>query len=266
MAEPGYLERDPRFVALVEAAGARTHLLVPMLKEGGLVGAIAIYRQEVRPFTDKQIELVQNFAAQAVIAIENTRLLSELRRRTDDLSEALEQQTATSKVLEVISRSAFDLNAVFETVVESSVKLCGAHRAIIYRFDGELLRIAAAFNASQEFKEWIERNPIRPGRHTAAARAALERRMIHIPDVLVDPEYTYGGKNIEKVRTVLGVPILKGNDLLGAMVIYHLEVRPFTDKQIALVETFADQSAIAIENVRTLRRTTPSHRRSVRDA
>jgi GAF domain-containing protein len=252
MAEPGYLERDPRFVALVEAAGARTHLLVPMLKEGGLVGAIAIYRQEVRPFTDKQIELVQNFAAQAVIAIENTRLLSELRRRTDDLSEALEQQTATSKVLEVISRSAFDLNAVFETVVESSVKLCGAHRAIIYRFDGELLRIAAAFNASQEFKEWIERNPIRPGRHTAAARAALERRMIHIPDVLVDPEYTYGGKNIEKVRTVLGVPILKGNDLLGAMVIYHLEVRPFTDKQIALVETFADQSAIAIENVRLL--------------
>ncbi|MFZ1044301.1 MAG: GAF domain-containing protein, partial [Pseudolabrys sp.] len=135
---------------------------------------------------------------------------------------------------------------------ESSVKLCGAHRAIIYRFDGELLRIAAAFNASQEFKEWIERNPIRPGRHTAAARAALERRMIHIPDVLVDPEYTYGGKNIEKVRTVLGVPILKGNDLLGAMVIYHLEVRPFTDKQIALVETFADQSAIAIENVRLL--------------
>jgi two-component system NtrC family sensor kinase len=204
----------------------------------------------VRPFTDKQIELVKNFAAQAVIAIENTRLLNELRQRTTDLSESLEQQTATSKVLEVISRSAFDLNAVFETVVESSVTLCGAHRAIIYRFDGELLRIAAAFNASQEFREWIERNPIRPGRHTAAARAALERRMIHIPDVLVDPEYNYGGANIEKVRTVLGVPILKGDDLLGAMVIYHLEVRPFTDKQIALVETFADQAVIAIENVR----------------
>jgi GAF domain-containing protein len=243
--QPPYLEGDPAAVGLADVAGARTLLIVPMIKENTLVGTIAIYRQEIRLFTDKQIELVQNFAAQAVIAIENTRLLNELR-------ESLQQQTATSKVLEVISRSAFDLNAVFETVVESSVRLCGAHRAIIYRFDGELLRIAAAFNATQEFREWIERNPIRPGRHTAAARAALERRMIHIPDVLVDPEYNYGGASIEKVRTVLGVPILKGDDLLGAMVIYHLEVRPFTDKQIALVETFADQAAIAIENVRLL--------------
>ena len=216
------------------------------------MGVINIYRREVRPFTDKQIELLQNFAAQAVIAIENTRLLNELRQRTDDLTESLEQQTATAKVLEVISRSAFDLQAVFETVVESSVRLCGAHRAIIYRFDGEVLRLAAGFNASQEFKEWIERNPIRPSRNTAAARAALERRVIHISDVLADPEYTYGAVNIENVRTVLGVPILKGDDLLGAMVIYHLEVRPFTNKQIAVVETFADQAAIAIENVRLL--------------
>ena len=226
-------------------AGARTQVTVPMLKDSELIGVIIIYRQEVRPFTDKQIALVQNFAAQAVIAIENTRLLNELR-------ESLQQQTATSNVLEVISRSAFDLHAVFGTVVESSVRLCGAHRAIIYRFDGELLRMTAAFNASQEFKEWIERNPIRPGRHTAAARAALERRMIHIPDILDDPDYTYGGRFIERIRTVLGVPILKGDELLGAMVIYHLEVRPFTDKQIALVETFADQAAIAIENVRLL--------------
>src|SRR6202043_814710 len=138
-------------------------------------------RQDVRPFTDKQIELVTNFAAQAVIAIENTRLLNELR-------ETLQRQTATAEVLEVISRSAFDLNAVFETVAESSVRLCGADRAFIFRFDGELLRMAVAFNASQEFQEFVERNPIRPGRHSASARAALERRTIHIPDVLADPE------------------------------------------------------------------------------
>ena len=216
-----------------------------MLRENELVGDILIYRQDVRPFTDKQIELVTNFAAQAVIAIENTRLLDELR-------ETLQRQTATAEVLEVISRSAFDLNAVFETVAESSVRLCGADRAFIFRFDGELLRMAVAFNASPEFKEWVEQHPIRPGRHSGSARAALERRTIHIPDVLADPEYSYGAKDVERIRTILGVPILKGDDLLGVMMIYHLEVRPFTDQQIALVETFADQAAIAIENVRLL--------------
>jgi signal transduction histidine kinase len=233
--------------------GARSHITVPMFKDNELVGAIAIYRQEVRPFTDKQIELVQNFAAQAVIAIENTRLLNELRQRTDDLTESLEQQTATSKVLDVISRSAFDLQAVFETVAESSVRLCGADRAIIFRFDGELLRMAVAYNAPQRLKDFILQNPIRLGRYSASGRAALERRTIHIPDVLTDPEYTYGSKDVEALRTTLAVPILKGDELLGVMNIYHLdEVRPFTEKQIALVETFADQAAIAIDNVRLL--------------
>jgi signal transduction histidine kinase len=224
-----------------------------MFKENELIGGIAIYRTEVRPFTDKQIALVQNFAAQAVIAIENTRLLNELRQRTSDLTESLEQQTATSKVLEVISRSAFDLQAVFETVAESSVRLCGADRAFIFRFDGELLRMVAAFNAPQGLRDFGFQNPIRVDRGSANGRAALERQTIHIPDVLADPEYTYGAKKVEAIRTILAVPILKGTDLLGTINTYTLdEVKPFTDKQIALVETFADQAAIAIDNVRLL--------------
>jgi GAF domain-containing protein len=198
-------------IAAFRFGGARVFIAVPMLKDDELVGAIAIFRQEARPFTDKQIELVKNFAAQAVIAIENARLLNELRQRTNDLTESLEQQTATSKVLEVISRSAFDLQAVFETVAESSVRLCGADRAFIYRFDGELLRMAATFNAPQRLTDFISQNPIRPGRYSASGRAAIEHRTIHIPDALADPEYSYVSKDVEAVRTVLAVPILKGD-------------------------------------------------------
>ena len=259
-AEEVYIaQHDPVAVSAVALGGIRTLLGVPLLNKGEMIGAFFLSRQEVRLFTDKQIALVTNFAAQAVIAIENARLLNELRQRTDDLSqrttdltEALEQQTATSDVLEVISRSAFDLQAVFETVAESSVRLCGADRAFIFRFDGELLRMVVAYNSSPEFVEWVAKNPIRPGRHSGSARAALQRRTIHITDVLADPEYVYGAKDVEPIRTILGVPILRGDDLLGVMMIYRLEVRPFTDRQIALVETFADQAAIAIENVRLL--------------
>ena len=244
--EEHYIDRsDPNTVAAVELGGARTVLAVPMLKDRELIGVFTLFRQEVRPFTDKQISLVQNFAAQAVIAIENARLLNELRQ-------SLEQQTATANVLDVISRSAFDLHAVFKTVAESSVRLCGADRSFIFRFDGERLRMAVAFNSSPEFEEWIAQHPIPPGRQSGAARAALERRTTHIHDVQADPEFTYGAKDFEAIRTVLAVPILKGVDLLGVMILNRLEVRPFTDQQIALVETFADQAAIAIENVRLL--------------
>jgi two-component system, NtrC family, sensor kinase len=240
LADPEY-----RAIGYQKAIGYKTALGVPLLRQGTTIGVFFLSRDEVNPFTEKQIELVTTFADQAVIAIENARLLNELR-------ESLEQQTATSRVLDVISRSAFDLHAVFETVAESSVKLCGADRAIIMRFDGELLRLAVAFNVSPDHRDFAERNPIRPGRDSSAGRAALERRTIHIPDVLADPEHAYGAKHVEALRTILGVPILKGDDLLGVLIVYHLEVRPFTDRQIALLETFADQAAIAIENARLL--------------
>ena len=245
--DPEYAMPDYELVA-----NNRTMLGVPLLREGIPLGTITLWKTRVAPFTEKQIDLITTFADQALIAIENVRLFEEVQARTRELTESLEQQTATSEVLKVISRSAFDLQAVFETVAESSARLCGADRAFIFRFDGELLRVVATFNAAPEFRKWVEQNPIRPGRHSGTARAALERRTIYIPDVLADPEYSYGAKNVEAIRTILGVPILKGDDLLGVIMIYRLEVKLFTDKQIALLETFADQAAIAIENVRLL--------------
>jgi signal transduction histidine kinase len=238
-----YRQRDPFVVAGAELGGYRTIMSVPMLKEDKLVGVISIYRQEVRPFSEKQIEVVQNFASQAVIAIENTRLLNELR-------ESLQQQTATADLLEVISRSAFDLRPVFETIAESAVRLCEARLAFIYRFDGELLRMVADYKTPAEFKKWMADHPIRPGRDSPTGHAALERRTIHIHDVQADPEYSFGAKDVEAFRTVLTVPMLKEEELLGVILTYRLEVKPFTDTQIALVETFADQAVIAIENVR----------------
>jgi signal transduction histidine kinase len=185
-----------------------------------------------------------------VIAIENVRLFDEVQARTRDLSESLEQQTATSEVLKVISRSAFDLQIVLDALTESAVRLCNAERAFIFRFDDHLLRGAASYNAGPEYKDWVYRNPIAPGRQTVSARAALERRTVHVPDVQADPEYTYGLRDVEPLRTTLAVPMLKGDELVGTITIDRLEVKPFADKEIALMETFADQAMIAIENVR----------------
>src|SRR4030095_12396876 len=235
------------------AIGFRNQLSVPMLRSGEPIGTVNVSRREPGPYSETQIELLKTFADQAVIAIENVRLFKELEARNRDLTDALDQQTATSELLKVIGRSTFDLQPVFQTLAEKAVRLCEAGKAAIYRFDGQVLRVVVAHNVSPADRELLERNPISLGRQSGAARAALERRTIHIHDIQRDPDYTFVAlQTLEPVRTVLALPMLRGNELLGAIVIYRGEVQPFTDSHIALMETFADQAAIAIENARLL--------------
>ena len=250
--EPAYTN-DPERILILELAGARTILGVPMLKESQLVGAIVIYRQEVRPFTDKQIDLLSNFAAQAVIAIENARLLNELRQRTDDLSESLEQQTATSEVLQVISRSAGELRPVFDTILENAVRICGAKFGNLLLVEGDAYRHVALYGAPQAFLEERRRNPVihpRPG--SDLDRVRTTKQIIHIADMQVGGAATTAIVELAGARTFLNVPMLKDDELIGTIGIYRQHVQPFTDKQIELVKNFAAQAVIAIENTRLL--------------
>jgi signal transduction histidine kinase len=229
---------------IAKYGGARTLLIVPMLKENKLIGAIGIYRQEVRPFTQKQIDLVTNFAAQAVIAIENARLLNELR-------ESLQQQTATADVLKVISRSTFDLQTVLDTLVESATRLCEADMGVLARPKGSTIHFEATFGTSPAYDAFVASHPAEIDRGTAVGRTLLDGKIAHIPDVLADSEYTYlEGQKLGGFRTLLGVPLLREGTPIGVLSVQRRTPRPFTDKQIELLTTFADQAVIAIENVR----------------
>ena len=247
-----YLDRDPLAVAHVEIAGTRTLLGVPMLKNGEVIGAIGVYRKEVRPFSDKQIELVTNFAAQAVIAIENARLLNELRQRTDDLSESLEQQTATADVLGVISSSPGELSPVFDAMLGNAVRICGAKFGSLILIEGDTYRRVALHNAPAALFDAQTQTPVMPLTISPVLRhLAATKQLAHIADLAAEspnePIAKLGG-----ARSLLAVPLLKDDRTVGVISIYRQEVRPFTEKQIALLRNFASQAVIAIENTRLL--------------
>jgi signal transduction histidine kinase len=244
MPDQAYLDRDPARIQVVELGGFRAVLSVPLVKDKEVIGAFNIFRQEPGSFTEKQIALATNFASQAVIAVENARLLNELR-------ESLQQQSATADVLKVISRSAFDLQTVLDTLVESAARLCDADSAAIHRPDGDSYPYVASYGYSLEYHEYMRGRPIIPGRGTVLGRAVTESKPIQVNDVEADPEYTLReGQRLGGFRTVLGIPLLREGIPIGVIILTRNTVRPFTEKQIELATTFADQAAIAIENVR----------------
>ena len=258
--EPSYLGAPSGYTGaqLAKLAGARTVLTVPMIKENELMGVVLIFRQEVRPFTDKQIELVQNFAAQAVIAIENTRLLNELRQRTTDLTEAFEQQRATSDLLQVISSSPGNLEPVFQAILENAVTICGANFGNMFLYENDAFRTVALHNAPEAYANARIGGSFHPPPETALAHLAVTKEVVQIPDVRALEGYVnrvpffVAAVELAGIRTLLAVPMLKDGHLIGAIVIYRQEVRPFTEKQIELVKNFASQVVIAIENSRLL--------------
>jgi len=250
LADPDYKWADAQ-----RLGGYRAMLGIPMLREGSLIGVMSLTRSAPEPFTDKQIELLTTFADQAVIAIENVRLFDEVQQRTRELSESLQQQTATADVLKVISRSAFDLQTVLQTLVESAARLCDADKATITRQRGEYFYRAESYGFSVAFMDSVRDVPVVPERTSATGRALLEGRMIHIPDVHADPDYQFvEALKHGEFRTILGVPMLREGVPIGVFALTRAEVRPFSDKQIELVSTFADQATIAIENVRLFER------------
>jgi GAF domain-containing protein/DNA-binding response OmpR family regulator len=226
----------------------RSFLAVPMLRDGKAIGAVSVSRQVPGLFPPKQVALLQTFADQAVIAIENVRLFNETK-------EALEQQTATAEVLQVISKSTFDLVPVFDALVKNAARLCGAKAGMIFRREGDRMRVAAWEGASAEFVEFVRSNSLALDRRTATGRAATEGRTVHVLDAMTDPEYGYAGQSIENYRTIFGVPLMRNGEAIGVFSLWRHHVEAFSPRQIALVETFADQAVIAIENVRLFNET-----------
>src|SRR5215471_14170601 len=242
---------------LYQAKGAartskyRAGLAVPMIREGEVIGAIFVARQQPGPFTDAQVQLLKTFADQAVIAIENARLFEELRDRQAELARSVDELTATGDVLKIISRSSVDLETVLDTLVETVARLCRADQSSMFRRRDDSYHLVAGYGLSEETKGFLLTHPFVLDRSTATGRVALERRAIHIRDVLEDAEYTYReGQKISGFRTMLGVPLLRADALIGIFVVTRTRVEPFTDKEIELATTFADQAVIAIENAR----------------